>query len=275
MSRTLIFGAGWLGYKFKDYLDAELSLADITSRPAVEEELERFKPEVVISAAGKTGRPNIDWCEEHKLETLSSNVLGPLVLLQACLGRDIFLTHLSSGCIFNGQAPRSSGFTEEDEVSPPSFYSWTKAKADELLKKFPVLILRLRMPVDKKPHPRNLITKLAGYPKIIDVENSLTVVEDLLYAADELIKKRRTGIYHVVNPGRVRHREIMAWYKELVDSQHDYEIIKPEALLELGLAKAGRSNCVLDTSKLEGEGIKLPEVKERLRDYLKEYKKYL
>ena len=31
----------------------------------------------------KTGRPNVDWCEDHKTETLFSNVTAPLIFPRA------------------------------------------------------------------------------------------------------------------------------------------------------------------------------------------------
>lgn len=270
--KILIFGAGWLGHKFKNYLGAELSRADITNKQAVEEALNLIKPDVVINTAGKTGKPNIDWCEDHKVETINSNITGPLVLLKACLDRGIFLAHLSSGCIFDGASPEKGGFSEEDKPNPVSFYSWTKTMADDVLKGFPVLILRLRMPVDKEPNQRNLITKLAGYPKIVDVVNSVTIVDDLLYATKELIKKNKTGIYNIVNPGPVKHKDILTWYTKIVKPSHQYELIAAEDLLNEGLAKAGRSNCILDTRKLEAEGVKLQSAKDGIIFCLKEYK---
>lgn len=52
----------------------------------------------VINCAGKTGRPNVDWCEDHKIETIESNVIGTLMLAQACWIRDIHLTVMATGC---------------------------------------------------------------------------------------------------------------------------------------------------------------------------------
>src|SRR3989338_5988061 len=133
--KILVFGNGWLGNKLKDYLGAELSPADITEKRAVAGALEAQHPDVVINAAGKTGNPNIDWCEDHQLETLASNATGPLVLLNECMNRNVRLVHISSGCIFTGASLHSGGFTEEDAPNPISFYSWTKAQADEALKR--------------------------------------------------------------------------------------------------------------------------------------------
>lgn len=272
MTKILIFGPGWLGRKYAAYLDnAELSTVNIADQQAVAAELDAKKPDVVVNTAGKTGRPNIDWCEDHREETVHSNITGALVLMKACQDRGIHMVHLSSGCIFTGASPKDGGFTEEDQANPVSFYSWTKATADEILKRFPVLILRLRMPIDSEPNPRNLITKLAGYPKIIDVENSVTIIEDLLYTTKVLIEKGKTGIYNAVNPGPVKHRDILAWYKEIVDPSHAYEMIPAEDLMKQGLAKAGRSNCILNTDKLKNDGVVLRPAADVIRDYLKIY----
>jgi len=202
--KILLFGAkGYLGHLFLEhYPDAVPSSVDIADSTAVSKELDHVKPDVVINAAGKTGRPNVDWCETHKEETLRSNVTGPLVLLDECSKRKIYWVHLGSGCIYAGDNG-GKGFSEEDLPNfGGSFYSRTKLWSDQILKEFPnVLVLRIRMPFDGTKNERSLITKLTKYAKVIDVQNSLTYLPDLIHAADQLIRKRKTGIYNVVNPG--------------------------------------------------------------------------
>jgi dTDP-4-dehydrorhamnose reductase len=63
------------------YPSAVSGNVDIADRVALEDVLDTHKPTVVINCAGKTGRPNIDWCESHKIETLRSNGTGALALL--------------------------------------------------------------------------------------------------------------------------------------------------------------------------------------------------
>lgn len=280
----LIFGkSGWLASKFNNFLkNSQISDVDITDLSAVRKELDDKKPEKVINAAGITGRPNIDWCEEHKLETVAGNVTGPLNILQACGERKIYWVHLGSGCIFQGDGPASAkatagkkGWKENDEATPPSFYSWTKYWADSILKNFPVLIVRLRLPIDTEPNPRNLIDKLAKYSQVIDTENSITVIPDFLDAAKQLIDKKLTGIYHVTNPGVIKPSEIMQLYQDIIDSGHDFEVVSDRTLYEKGLVKATRSNCVLNTDKLKKEGIHLKPIQERIVEVIKEYKKSL
>ena len=275
----MIFGArGWLAQKFNCFLSGSvLSTVDIIEGRHVAEALDSMKPDFVINAAGKTGRPNIDWCEEHKEETRRSNVLGPVILAKACLERGIYLTHLSSGCIFNGEPPHSGGWKEIDIPNPVSYYGHTKVEAELRLLNLDaqILIVRLRMPIDNQPDSRNLITKLARYPKVIDVVNSVTVAKDFLKVTSLLMKQRQTGVFNVTNPTPVRHREIMEWYQEIVDPGHHYEMITMEQMYKQGLAKAGRSNCILNTDKLGRVGIVLPDAATQIRECLKEYKNYL
>jgi len=196
----------------------------------------------------------------------------PLNILEATQERGLYMVHFGSGCIFQGDN-NGKGFKEEDEANPPSFYSWTKFWADSILKHFPVLIVRLRLPIDIEFNPRNLIDKLLKYPKIIDSENSVTVIPDLLEAVKKLTDARKTGIYHVTNPGVIKDTEIMELYKKMLKPDHSFERIKTEDLYTLGLAKAKRSNCVLNTDKLQAEGIILKPIGKRIIEVLEEYKK--
>jgi 3,5-epimerase/4-reductase len=263
--KIVIFGGrGYLGEHFlRLYPQAVAPSADIGDRAAIVEILEREKPDVVINAAGKTGRPNVDWCEDHKEETLHANVTGPIVLLEECSKRGIYWVHLSSGCIYTGDNG-GEGFSEEDEPNfTGSFYSRTKTWAETILREFPVLILRLRMPFDDSTNDRSLIMKVRKFSKVNDVQNSVTYLPDFLKAAEKLIGQKKTGIYNVVNPGPVSPYQIVELYKEVLDPTHTAERVPLEGLA--ALSKAGRSNCVLSTKKLEEEGIIMRPVEEAIR----------
>lgn len=266
---VLIFGSkGYLGQYFLGlYPDAATPAVDIADANAVASVLDELKPDVVINCAGRTGRPNVDWCEDHKIETLHSNVLGPLVLLEECSKRNIYWVHIGTGCVYSGDNSRP--FTETD---PPnfegSFYSRTKGNIDQILNDFDdqVLNVRLRMPFDGTTGERNLISKIRKYDRLIDSENSMTYIPDLLQAVDQLIQKRATGPYNIVNPGVISPFRIMTLYKEIVDPSHTFTLLRESELPEV--AKAGRSNCVLSTSKLSNEGIIMKPVEEAVIEAL-------
>lgn len=261
----LVFGArGYLGqYLLERFPAARGSCQDIADRAGVAAELETVRPAVVVNCAGKTGRPNVDWCEDHKEETLRANVIGPLILLEECLKRGLYLVHFSSGCIYQGDN-HGRGFCESD---PPnyngSFYSRTKAWSDQMLGEFPVLVLRLRMPFDGTTAERNLLMKLRKYQRLLTEPNSLTHLPDLLEVFATLLARRATGVYNVVNPGAISPYEIMQMYREIVDPSHCFEPLEASRLGEV--TRAGRSNCLLSTAKLQREGLTLPPVREALR----------
>lgn len=270
---TLITGAGYLGNRFASALPgATLAHVDISDRMAVIRMLEAYHPDAVINCAGKTGRPNVDWCETHQEETYRANVTGALVLAEECRTRGIYLLHMGSGCIFYGPSPLEGGWREDDMANPTAFYSRTKYAADLVLSRLPgVGIARLRMPIDGHPGARNLITKLAAYNQVVDVENSVTVVKDLVAVVQALLTHRGEGIFHVTNPGTMRHRDLLTLYREAVDPSHTYKLIGEEDLVGRGLAARARSNCILSSTRLAQLGISMRPVGEALRDAMTEY----
>ena len=273
---TLVFGAGFLGKRLASTLpQARLSTVDITDAKAVFEELRTHSATAVINAAGKTGHPNVDWCETHPVETWRSNVIGALNIAEACAKADAYMLHLASGCIFYGPSPSPDGWREEDFANPTSLYSRSKYAADLMLSKMPnVSVVRLRMPVDGSPGPRNLITKLASYTSIIDVENSVTVVDDLVHVVQTLVDRKLSGVFHATNPGVMRHRELLELYKEYVNPLHSFELISEDALVARGLAVKARSNCVLSSRRLAEVGIVMRPIGEALRDAVQRYARH-
>jgi len=270
--KILIFGMGWLGNKFHNYFEGSvLSSADITKKEEIVRDIEEYSPKVIINCAGKTGRPNIDWCEDHPLETIQSNVIGPILLAQICKERDIFLVHLGSGCIYEGDNG-GKGFSEEDDANfTGSLYSCTKILSQKVLKNYSnVLIIRLRMPITNEYDQRNFLTKITKYNKIISINNSITVIEDMMKVTEELIKRKEVGEFNVTNLGVTNHKEIIKLYKEIVNPNHKCEFITLEELHSM--TKAKRSNCVLNTQKLESKGINMRPLREALIDVLQKYK---
>ena len=288
--KVLVFGNGWLGNKIADHLDGRVSKNDILDTEAVMSELLDYRPDVVVNAAGKCGRPNIDWCEKtdnNKRLTTYVNTFGPAILYRTVSavsehlyaqstgqssGSNMKFVHLSSGCLWEW----GENLSEDEVPIPPSHYSKTKAEGERRLPLRQTLILRLRMPVGKEPDPRNLITKLAGYKSVIDVPNSVTIIDDFLDVLVKLIEKDARGVYNVVNPEPITATEIMTWYKEIVDPSHEFITCDMDKLRQDLLISAGRSNVSLSTHKLMTEyQIRLPGAKERIKECLREYKKLL
>lgn len=266
---TLIFGAGWLGTQWAERLGARLTTTDIADEAAVGTCLDAEQPTRIINAAGATGSPNVDALETQIARTYRSNVIGPIVLASACRDRGIAMTHLGSGCIYTGDQGGAGYAEDEPATFDGSLYARTKAVCETALRDFDVLQLRIRLPIAARPGPRNLLTKLLAFDRVVSVANSITVLDDFWSPAEALIERGETGVWNMVNDGVERHDELLGLWRELVQPNHAFSLIETAAL-EATLA-ARRSNCVLSTAKLHAAGLALPDVAESLPRLVRAY----
>ena len=275
--KILIIGKGYIGERCNNaWSDSILADKRVRTKEDVLELIDEHKPDAILNAAGVRGKPNVDWCEDHQMETILGNTVLPITIANACQERGIYMLHIGSGCIFYGDSPHPDKKWRENDMGNPTevTYSRTKWAADLVLSTLPNLgIGRIRMPIDYIPSPNNMIDKLATFPKVIDVENSVTIVDDMIDIFYQLMEKKAEGIFHVVNPGTLKHREIIDLYEELVDPNHTNEWITNDDLVKQGLATKGRSNNFLASENLEKVGIKVREVHEAMRDVMEKYAK--
>ena len=214
----------------------------------------------------------MDWCEDHPGETFSVNVGGSINIAAIAEEFGTYMVQMASGCVYDGD--KKGGFTEEDEPNYfGSLYSRSRVLSEKALKEFKnVLQLRVRIPITGKPHPKNLIDKLLKYPKMINIQNSCTVIEDFIPAAIELIKRKETGVFNMTNIGAMDHKAIMEMYKEIVDPKFEIKLMSKK---EQDVLCKRRANCEMNTDKREKLGVHMPPLEESLRRTLEKYKKVM
>jgi len=271
-------GSGYIGNAYKRYFERRgisfLSLSrsevDYTNLATLTAALRADKPEFLINAAGYTGKPNVDACEIHKAECLAGNAVLPGIIAQACEAANVPWGHVSSGCIYTGSRPDGSGFTEEDSPNFSfrqnncSFYSGSKALGEEVLAGYPnVYVWRVRIPFDHFEHPRNYLTKLMRYSRLLDATNSISELQEFVDASLRCWEKRVPyGIYNMTNPGAVTTREVVDLIKKSDVCDREFTFFTSEDEFMRVAAKTPRSNCVMNSDKLLHAGIRLTEVHE-------------
>jgi 3,5-epimerase/4-reductase len=277
---------------------------------AVEREIQTVAPTHVISFTGRThGKigdqvfSTIDYLEQPgKLrENVRDNLFAPMVLANLSRKYAFHFTYLGTGCIFEYddthplinefdtlcQVPGccaagcrvctsdvSKGFLESD--SPNFFgsgYSIMKGFTDRLMHMYEdrVLNVRIRMPITADLNPRNFITKILNYERICSVPNSMTVLPELLPILVDLIGRKVVGTVNLTNPGAISHNDILAMYREIVDPDftwRNFSVDEQRAILA-----AGRSNNLLDTSRLETLYPGVRPIREAVRDIIGQLKK--
>ncbi len=266
------------GLPFRNVRRAEL---DYTDRTKLTELLRREKPHFLISAAGYTGKPNVDACELHKSDCLLGNAVLPGTIALACTDAGVPWGHVSSGCIYTGRRADGAGFTETDtpnftfRTDNCSFYSGTKALGEEVLAGVPnAYVWRLRIPFNEVDSARNYLSKLMRYSTLLDAENSISQLDEFVAATFACWEQRVPfGTYNVTNPGHVTTREVVDLIKKSGVATKDFKFFSSEAEFMRTTAKTPRSNCVMDSRKLAATGIKLTEVHEAVERDLRRWQK--
>lgn len=104
------------------------------------------------------------------------------------------------------------------------------------------------MPVSDDLHPRSFVTKITKYEFVVNVENSNSILPDLLPAAILLADHNEQGVYNFTNPGAISHNEVLALFKRIVRPDFVWKNFSLED--QSKVIKADRSNCKLDTTRL-------------------------
>lgn len=283
----LLGGSGHVGGAFQKHLTGLNIPFEVVSRRAVDysnsERLVAFlrerRPEFVINAAGFTGRPNVDACEIAKTECLAGNAVLPGIVRAACEAASVPWGHVSSGCIFTGTRPDGSGFHEDDapnfsfRTNNCSFYSGCKALGEEVLSGADqCFIWRLRIPFSEIDSPRNYISKMMRYDRLLEARNSLSQLDEFAAACFDCWQKRVPfGTYNLTNPGSVSTRDVVDLIRKHGLSSKAFSFFDSEEQFMAKAAKTPRSNCVLDVSKAQAAGIHMTPVHEALEKAMRSW----
>ena len=281
----LLGGSGYVGQAFQVFLKTKnmpfQSIArkelDYYDKTKLAQLIRDTNATFLINAAGYTGKPNVDACENHKTETLFGNAILPGRIREVCEDSKLPWGHVSSGCIYTGHKPDGRGFNEND---PPnfsfrtnncSFYSGTKALGEEILADAKNCYLwRLRIPFSNIDSSRNYLSKLLRYEYLLEAENSISHLNDFVIACMATWKKRLPfGIYNVTNPGSVTTKQVVELLKKHLVPEREFKFFKDEDEFMQKAARTPRSNCVLDSRKIIEAGIDLRPAKDAIIDSLK------
>ena len=101
---------------------------DIGNREDVMKVIGHYKPECVIHGAAMT---NVDACETERDACRTQNIDAVEYIVAACNQAGAHLVHVSTDFIFDGE---SGPYDEDAEANPVSYYGWSKAEAERIVK---------------------------------------------------------------------------------------------------------------------------------------------
>ncbi len=175
---------------------------DITNPLEVERIIAKYEPYAVINTAAMT---NVDQCETDKENCDLLNIKAVEYLIKACTKHKVYLVHLSTDFIFDGE---SGPYKEEDAAKPLSYYGQSKYEAEQLLLnsgiEYSILRTIIVYGVAAKMSRSNIVLwaksalEKGDTVKVVNDQFRMpTLAEDLAQACILAIDKRAKGIYHV------------------------------------------------------------------------------
>lgn len=203
---------------------------DICNPDRVKSILEKHRPDSIIHTAAMT---NVDACEINKELCSELNITAVQTIVNICLSLDIYLVHLSTDFIFDGEA---GPYSEEDEPNPVSYYGQSKLEAEKLIQNSTVKAAILRTiivyGVVKDMSRSNIVlwAKSALEKKEpINVVNDQwrmpTLAEDLAQCCILAVEKQAEGVYNASGKDMMNIIEIV---EEVADYwQLDKTLINP------------------------------------------------
>lgn len=210
-------GSGLVGSRIIELLQGKHSFTDLSltngvdiTNPSSLEVIRTDKEhDIVILLAAKA---DVDGCELDKPlgeegDAYKINVIGAKNVAEAAKAGGKKLIYISTDFVFDGEKAPPYSYTEEDIPNPINWYAMTKYKGEEMVKAsgVPYIIARIAYPYRasfdlKKDFVRAIAGRLENnqpVKAITDHIMSPTLIDDIAYALDVLIREDATGIYHV------------------------------------------------------------------------------
>lgn len=205
---------------------------DVLDRTALKKVMMGTMSDVVINLAAMT---NVDKCESDKLTCWNVNVTLVEQLARLCRIIDAQLVQISTDYVFDGA---KGPYAENDIPNPISYYGKSKLAAENVAMGAGVHASVIRTNVVYGPdenHPdfvRWIIDALdSGTPVRIasDQFSNPTYVDDLAEAVLRIVRRRRSGIYHVGGADRVSRIEFARRIATMFKGNADLLIPVPTA----------------------------------------------
>ncbi|HYB92638.1 MAG TPA: dTDP-4-dehydrorhamnose reductase [archaeon] len=240
---------------------------NITKREKVFKVIQKFKPDVLIHAAGET---DVDKCETDKKWAWKANVEGTKNIVEACSKSGARLIYISTDYIFDGQ---KGHYSENDSVNPVSYYGLTKLKGEEIIEEECEKYAIARASAIYGWHKWKLnfatwiISSLRKGTNINIVEDhydSPTLADNLAELVLKIVDKKASGIYNTAGSERINRYLFALNIAKIFDLNK--KLVTPIQMKDLKpwVAKRPRDSSLI-VDKAQGEfGVKLLSTEEGL-----------
>lgn len=226
---------------------------DLRQRQAVNDLMDRLRPEAVVHCAAHS---DTSYCEEHPQEAYDMNAGAAENLASWACRHDVFLTHVSTDLVFDGQ---KGNYSEEDATHPLGVYAHTKLEAERLVQRSgaPSCIARTSLIYGRSPAGNHSVNeKLVmewrqGRPTVLftDEFRCPTPVGDLAEALIEITLKKVTGLLHIAGVQPISRYDLGKKIAGILGSPP--ELLVARSLDEVSLPRPRARDATLNISRAQ------------------------
>jgi dTDP-4-dehydrorhamnose reductase len=243
---------------------------DLLDSNAADYLLDAAHPQAVIHCAALA---DLEACEVDPSLAQRLNTDVPQQLARACKVRDIPFIHISTDAVFDGE--KDEAYTEDDAPNPLGVYAQTKLDGERaVLTENPnAIVARVNFYGWSLGGRRSLaefffnnLTNSKSMSGFTDVIFCPMLVNDTARLLMKMLKKKLSGIYHVVGP------QAMSKYHFGVEIARKFSLreseITPKSVTFSGLVAKRSNNLWLSTHKLSTDlGEDIPQFSTGLHEF--------
>lgn len=185
------------------------------------------------------------------------NVVGTKNIAQVCAERGMYLIHLSTAFVFDGE--KATAYTEDDAPHPIEWYGQTKYESEKMVTESgaKAVILRIDQPFSFRPSPKvdtlwrviNGLREGTLFPQFTAHHFGPTVIEELVKVMDFCLRAQPTGVYHASSGESWSDYDFACAINEILHLNAQVEPGDLEAYLQTSNRPYQR-NTALDTARL-------------------------
>jgi len=225
-----------LGRLGEDVVPLDLPDCDVSTRMFTLNQLSEIRPEVIINA---TGIMKVDWLEKRPNTARTVHVQGTANLREAARRSNALLVHFSCAEVF-GEAARNhfAPLTEKNRPEPVSIYAKTKLDSERAASEYERhLIIRTSTLFGKigEHTAGNMVESILRALRrsellriISDIPTSPTWSDDLARVTHFLVRRKKTGLYHIVNQETATPYEISQEILKQTGLKRDFQPMTSE-----------------------------------------------
>jgi dTDP-4-dehydrorhamnose reductase len=245
---------------------------DLANADAISQVMAVIKPRVIVNAAAYTA---VDQAETDSTSAFAVNASGPAALSQEALRLGALLVHFSTDYVFDGE--KQSAYVETDDPRPLNTYGHSKLGGERAVRASGCRHLILRTSWVYSERGKNFLRtmlRLAAEKdrlKVVDDQHGAPTTSHMLAEATckvisaTLEDSKLEGVYHMTASGQTTW---CGFARTIFNVRRSAVFVEPILSNEYPTPARRPRNSLLDNSKLNGIGVRLPNWETGLHDVL-------